>query len=605
MIATVSSGAIPKHEAALFNFIIAQCLPIEQVKAIMEQKSRWTEHVAPSGHKYYYNAETKQSTYIKPAYLADVSICSPPSIQTLTPVDRPFSNPTFARGFRQSAVAASNADHEGHRFRQASHPREHRNNTRVDRPKSKHALPDSSWFLIKTKLGRRFVYNPDTHESFWKLPNEIIGHVVEFDIQERKKKIENDQAVQSAITAEKSKAEAAENNVHQLLESEEVPRLPVVVAAVADKAHDYDRDEYEEVEVTDDEEIQEESDTNEPGDDEPAPEEFNEDDMAFQLAQLGQTYQLDSGEYGHGDGGEYDEEWEAGAEGLPLTEDEANASFKELLEDFNIDPFTTWDKIINDGYIIEDNRYTLLPNMKSRKSVFVDWSIAKIERLKEQRANERKANPQIPYLTFLQKHATPKLFWPEFRRKFRRELELTNIRMSDKDREKLYREHIKRITKIPEPELRTDLDKLLSSIPASSTWNSTTSLDHGLPPQLLSDLRYISLQPDLRDRIILAYLRRLPKAAEAAAQHVGERVEQLVAHKKREAALQERRFQVDHEKKLSQRALASGRNELAAAALELRQATNVSKKSLFEALSYKDGRTKAPTSPTEARVNSE
>jgi hypothetical protein len=27
----------------------------------------WTEHTAPTGHKYYYNASTKKSTYQRPA----------------------------------------------------------------------------------------------------------------------------------------------------------------------------------------------------------------------------------------------------------------------------------------------------------------------------------------------------------------------------------------------------------------------------------------------------------------------------------------------------------------------------------------------------------
>ena len=38
-------------------------------------------------------------------------------------------------------------------------------------------------------------------------------------------------------------------------------------------------------------------------------------------------------------------------------------------------------------------------------------------RIKEKREAEAKKDPKIPYFTFLEKRATPKLYWPEFRRK--------------------------------------------------------------------------------------------------------------------------------------------------------------------------------------------
>ena len=34
----------------------------------------WTEHIAPAGHKYYYNASTKQSTYTRPTIQGDETL---------------------------------------------------------------------------------------------------------------------------------------------------------------------------------------------------------------------------------------------------------------------------------------------------------------------------------------------------------------------------------------------------------------------------------------------------------------------------------------------------------------------------------------------------
>ncbi len=50
--------------------------------------------------------------------------------------------------------------------------------------------------------------------------------------------------------------------------------------------------------------------------------------------------------------------------------------------------------------------------------------------------------PRIPYLAFLQTHATPKLYWPEFRRKHKREPEMRDTKLPDREREKWYREYI-------------------------------------------------------------------------------------------------------------------------------------------------------------------
>jgi hypothetical protein len=43
----------------------------------------WTEHTAPTGHKYYYNASTKKSTYQRPT--AETTQQTPPSAAVTLP----------------------------------------------------------------------------------------------------------------------------------------------------------------------------------------------------------------------------------------------------------------------------------------------------------------------------------------------------------------------------------------------------------------------------------------------------------------------------------------------------------------------------------------
>ncbi len=451
-----------------------------------------------------------------------------------------------------------------------------------DRSKLKYDIPGyESWVLVKTKLGRRFVYNSERDESFWRIPQDVMEGVNELDKQEREKQTrrergdtsdlqENEQATAEAklATTANGTPTAAPAPKTGLATNQEIRRPSL----------DSDCEEYEEVEVTDDEDEDSPSKrqkTEEINIEQPV--EFNEDDIAFQLAAMGQDYGLDPGEYGDGGG----EELVEGAEGLALTEEDAKALFKDMLSDQGISPYTTWEKVIEVGYIVEDGRYTVLPNMRSRKEVWGEWTRDTIQRLKEQREKEEKKDPKIPYFAFLQKNATPKLYWPEFRRKYKKEPEMHNNKISDKDREKWYREYINRL-KFPEATLKSDLVKLLRSTPLY-TLNRSTSI-HALPTTLLTDIRYISLRPAVRDPLIEAHLSTLPPAStnldilpEEQKAQATERHER----QRREEALAERQRQVQEEKRRQNGALKYSKGMLREGEEEIQRAMRVGKEGLL------------------------
>ena len=278
------------------------------------------------------------------------------------------------------------------------------------------------------------MYHPEKGESFWKMPDNLKKAVEEFDDTEKLEK-NGTQELESSAEPAGDVAKRADGEL-------EGPQRPAALAS--DSAQLDESDEYEEVEVTEDEGEEDENDAKRlkiDGQNPGGPQEFNEDDIAYQLAAMGQDYGLDPEEYG--DGGEGDQ-FEEGAEGLPLTKEDSSGLFWELLDDYGINPYTTWDKVIEDGKIIDDDRYTVLPNMKSRKEVWGQWSRDRIQKIKEARETAEKIDPRIPYLTFLQKNATPKLYWPEFKRKFKKEAEMRDSKLSEKEREKWYRDYIAR-----------------------------------------------------------------------------------------------------------------------------------------------------------------
>lgn len=443
------------------------------------------------------------------------------------------------------------------------------------------------------------MHNPRTNESFWKFPEEVIGGVVEYDIQERERRNgqttgANRQALgdKRRVLGEETIAATIDEN-DGALEDEELVAASVMTRPLESAdGHEQIRvaksgvedlsDEYEEVEVTDSENEDGETASKRPRwdaepEDQDQPIEFDEDDMARQLAEMGETYQLDPGEYGDGEAAE-GEDWEEGAEGLVLTEEEAAASFKDLLDDFRINPYTMWDTVISEGHIIEDDRYTLLPNMKSRKEVFSQWSAAKVEQHRLQKERAVKQDPRIPYLAFLEKYATPKLYWPEFRRKYKKEPELRDAKLSDKDREKLYRDYTNRITKSSESALKSDLQELLRSIAPSEGWNRSTTLEGGLPGALLADLRYSSVKPNVREPMIEDFIDTLPSARDAASET--ESAQQRSDRERRDLALKRRGMQVEEARVRQEKELRFGRSRLREEEQQLARAMRVGKDGL-------------------------
>lgn len=441
---------------------------------------------------------------------------------------------------------------------------------------------------MKTKLGRRFVHNPETNESYWKFPEHVLKAVVEFDRIEREKRERRERGEEE----EEQKPQAPDTEGRQRRASAERQ----AEAAEADTAaHGEESDEYEEVEVTDSEAEEEHSskrlrtESEGPGEDQPI--EFNEEDIEYQLAAMGEEYGLDPGEYG--EPGE--EGWEEGAEGLPLTDEDATALFRDLLDDYQINPFTTWEKVIEEGRIIDDSRYTVLPNMKRRREVWSAWSRDRIQELKERKEKEEKKDPRIKYLEFLQEHATPKLYWPEFKRKYRKEPEMKNTQLSDKDREKYYREHISRL-KLPESTRKSDLSALLKSVPLQQLNRSSNVA--ALPPMILTDIRYISLPPKIRDPLIEAYISTLPPPPEEqpgdlSVEEQEERERKRQERERREKALAERERQVQEEKRRQRSDLRRGKNLLRQGEAELEQAMKISgKEGLKSYMELDEGRPK-------------
>lgn len=388
--------------------------------------------------------------------------------------------------------------------------------------------------------------------------------VVEYDRKERERKERRERG-------EPSDVEEEADDVMAEIEAELAEAEEEVEIVEVDGEEGMENDEeYEEVEVTDDEGESAGNASKRQRVTEPPPATDEDDDLAWQLAQM---EELEMG--AEGDEEEYYEDEEP-----PLSEEDCKALFKELLDDTRVSPFTQWDKILEEGVLFDDDRYKALPNMVARKECFNEWAREKSIFLKEEKAKQSKQDPRIPYLALLDRHATPKLYWPEFRRKFKKEPELKDGKLSDKDKEKLYRDHIKRLG-MRSSELKSDLSALLRAQPLALL-NRSTTLD-ALPSDVLTDIRYISLPPSTRDSLLKSYISTLPPAPEGvvySAEEEAERAKKLRERERREKALADRERKVREDKRKQERDLAYGKGRLREEEEEIERAMKVGKEGL-------------------------
>ena len=513
------------------------------------------------GHPYYHNSSTKESTYTRPGQTSAADIFSSGN----SSVSGPFYPNGISHGVAEDRYAQQQHPFKNFGKQTDRSARNGYHGRHRDRPKTKRTIPGCEpWILVQTRLGRRFVHNPEQGQSYWKFPQDVLLGVIELDREER------DTKAQSASKDEDPQAldsEAVQGNSNAQNDNETTK--PLV---------DSEGEEYEEVEVTDDGDEENPSKRLRPDNEDnqqDKPVDFDEDDIAFQLAAMGDDYGLDPGEYG-GD----DMDVEEGAEGLPLTEEDSSALFKDLLEDFQISPYNTWERLIEEGYIVEDDRYTALPNMRSRREVWSEWSREKIQMLKEQRAMEEKKDPRISYFAFLEAKATPKLYWPEFRRKYQKEPEMRNSKLLDKNKEKWYREHVNRL-KLPETTLKNDLVSLLKSVPLHLL-NRSSTFDT-LPVSILTDLRFISLRSTVKRSMIEAHIENLPNApsdSNLSPEEEAQKAKAKADRVRRERALAERQSAVEDEKRKQQGALRQSKGKLREGEEEIERAMRIGRDGL-------------------------
>lgn len=247
----------------------------------------------------------------------------------------------------------------------------------------------------------------------------------------------------------------------------------------------------------------------------------------------------------------------------------------------DISPFAPWDTSL--PLFINDPRYILLSSQKDRREVYEEYcrDVGRQRRLNKTSAvsgaavKERKANPEKDYKALLREDVTStRTRWDEWRRKWKKDRRFYGFGRDDREREKLFKQHLKelgestcpryhftRLSKALDPQeqsslmntgkradaqrAETDFFELLSEQPnitSSSLWTE-------IKKSLSSDPRYDAVgSSTLREELFQSHIRKL------ASSSTGETAEQAAERKlaerkaKQEASLRERQQAVGIQK---------------------------------------------------------
>ncbi|AOA64405.1 hypothetical protein PP7435_CHR4-0470 [Komagataella phaffii CBS 7435] len=165
----------------------------------------------------------------------------------------------------------------------------------------------------------------------------------------------------------------------------------------------------------------------------------------------------------------------------PAAKEESVSLFKTLLDDAQLDPFSTWE--IESVKIIHDPRYLELDTDNDRSSAFSQWSrekvVGKISQTDEVEISDDVYQSFAQFIkeklvvTVANKHTLKKLYFAEFKRKYRKDPSYQRLlqHLSEKELESFYRQFVpfeEKIINLPQDSKR----KLLLDI----TFNSAPLL---------------------------------------------------------------------------------------------------------------------------------
>merc|ERR1719508_654295 len=372
---------------------------------------KWTEHTAPDGKKYYYNAETQESVWEKPQELKDwevdqIRLHDPRTSMILAGLqgntttqeqkteEPKFFTPAFLNLGQDAAQAQLEREKQQKAAEAAAAVLSKKNLSQPgddsktpkdkSRPISSTPVPGTPWCVVWTGDHRSFFYNPTTKTSVWEKPAEMVGR--------------------SDVAKLLESPEGAEEFKKRGLEK----ALPVAAASTNDQPV--------EKKMKMDEPAEEVKDDGEP-------------EITF--------IKEEKKHVGAGKEAAIEAEVRAARERAVVPLETRMKQFRDLLEEKQISAFSTWEKELHK--IVFDPRYLLLTS-KERKQVFDKYVRERAEEERKEKKAKAKERRDAFRTLCEEVGVGGRTSWNEFSRENGKDERFKAIDKS-RDRESLFNEY--------------------------------------------------------------------------------------------------------------------------------------------------------------------
>ncbi|KAI0824787.1 hypothetical protein BC628DRAFT_1377732 [Trametes gibbosa] len=444
----------------------------------------WTEHKGPNGQPYYFNAQTQESTYVRPLP------AFPVIPQAAAPVQK---------------------------------------KAKKEKPVVKTPIPGTEWLRVITNEGNTFYTHTGRKQSVWTVPEELKEAVEQLEREEALQKAKAaEDAVRRAEEERAREVERIQSEVRGMVKKRKVEEAVPVDEIVVSKKAKVDGEAVEDEDMSGEDEDE----------DEESEEEEWQKEAAVQLAKEAEEEKVRQEEERKRHEEEARQLKEAEKQkGVPqinmpsrvdLSIDEAKALFKTLLREKNINPLHPWDTSL--PLFVSDPRYVLLPSVSARREAFDEYCRERARELRESKVKIEKetSDPRQDFERLLKDEVkSTRTSWTEWRRQWKKDRRFYSWGRDDREREKRFRDYLKELGEQKRAAAQK-AEKDFFALLKESGLAQPGAIWKEIKTHLVSDPRYDAVgSSSLREELFSTYLKAGASDDAARSSSLGNAWEQL------------------------------------------------------------------------------
>ncbi|XP_044756362.1 transcription elongation regulator 1-like isoform X2 [Coccinella septempunctata] len=466
---------------------------------LIAKAAEWSEHKAPDGRLYYYNAKKGESVWEKPQPLKDLETANLAAAQGIS--TRPGDGLGDTGKPKLQAQGNGDAEKEAEKEEgklkklqeEAKKKKEEEEKAKQEkaqdksRPVSSTPVPGTPWCVVWTGNGRVFFYNPSSRTSVWERPEELLKRTdVDKMVSEPPDILTGANTATNKVDVKspgKTKRESDESDSEQ--EEENVPKRKKL-----DESPD----------------VQEVNGTAQP---------------PGKKIDIGKEAAIEA-------------EVRAAKERAVIPLETRMKLFKEMLSEKQVSAFSTWEKELHK--IVFDSRYLLLTS-KERKQVFEKYVKERAEEERREKRNKLREKKEAYRRLLQESHLHGKSSFSDFAQKYAKEERFKGVEKM-RERESLFNEYLIEVRKREKEEknqkreqVKKDFFVLLrehSDIDRHSYWGDVKR-------KLDSDARYKAVESSgQREDWFREYCKMLKEEKKKAKEKDREHKREKEKHKKKD-----------------------------------------------------------------------